>query len=305
MILVVGATGELGGEVCRRLRQQDRPVRALVRPGSPKESALAELGAEVVHGNLTDPESLRTACRGAQAVVTTANAIKARRRADSLKAIDRDGNLALVEAARAEGVRRFVFTSLTPHLPENNPFVRYKRQVERAVRESGLAWTVLQPSAFMETSFSPMLGWDAEQGKVRVVGPGTAPISYISEKDVAEFTALVVEDSRAEGRDFPLGGPEALSPLAAVRIFEEVFGRPFQVRHLPAWVLHAVRLAARPVSPWLASVCGLALGGVKSDVIDMMATLREFPLPLTSVRDYARAQRSDFSRDDGPPARLR
>ncbi len=68
MTLVVGATGELGGEICARLRSKGVPVRALVRPGSPREPDLTNLDVESVNGDLTDPPSLEAACSGVRCV---------------------------------------------------------------------------------------------------------------------------------------------------------------------------------------------------------------------------------------------
>jgi NADH dehydrogenase len=125
MTLVVGATGWLGAEICRRLRQRGVRVRGLVRLGSPKEAALTGLGVEVVHGDLKDPSSLAAACRGMAAVISTASSTVSRRPGDNLKTVDRDGQLALLEAAQRAGVTRFLYISVSPNLPENCPFLRY------------------------------------------------------------------------------------------------------------------------------------------------------------------------------------
>src|SRR5262245_39032199 len=101
MNLVVGATGNLGGAVCEALRGQGKPVRAMVRETSDPERVrrLEELGAELVRGELRDPESLARACRGAATVVSGATTIGSLG-SDSISAVDRDGQKALVAAAR-------------------------------------------------------------------------------------------------------------------------------------------------------------------------------------------------------------
>src|SRR5262245_3022323 len=134
MILVVGSTGLLGGEICRQLHARGHPVRGLVREGSPREAWLRDLGVDIARGDLKEPPSLRAACAGVDAVLTTANGIRSRRPGDSLTSVDRDGTLALVAAARAAGVARFVYTSLDPRLSSRAPFVGYKREVEGGVR---------------------------------------------------------------------------------------------------------------------------------------------------------------------------
>ena len=76
-VLVVGASGQLGARVVRRLVAAGRPVRALVRPTS-RQGHLRQTGVQVVHGDLTDPASLDAACQGAGPVIANANAVWAR-----------------------------------------------------------------------------------------------------------------------------------------------------------------------------------------------------------------------------------
>src|SRR4051812_1519895 len=146
MNLVVGATGVLGSEICRQLRAAGQPVRALVRRGSAREAALAALGVEIAYGDLRVPATLEAACRGVSCGFSTATAMGAKDKSLTLRDIDRNGQLAVVAAAKANGVGRFVFISLSPLLQPPAPLVRYKREVERAVRDSGMKWTILQPT---------------------------------------------------------------------------------------------------------------------------------------------------------------
>ena len=116
MNLVVGATGLVGGEICRRLAANQKPVRALVRPTG-DESRIAELrhsGAELVTGDLKDPASIEAACAGATAVLSTAASMLSRQPGDTIDGVDRLGQLQLVEAARAAGVKHFVYVSFSP-----------------------------------------------------------------------------------------------------------------------------------------------------------------------------------------------
>jgi uncharacterized protein YbjT (DUF2867 family) len=110
-VLVVGATGALGGRVVGELASRGRSVRALVREGS-DASPLSEQGVEVVRGDLVDPASLEPALDGVDALVTTAAGYVRRRKGDSLAAVDDRGNRNLVDAARNAGLGRFVFTSI-------------------------------------------------------------------------------------------------------------------------------------------------------------------------------------------------
>jgi uncharacterized protein YbjT (DUF2867 family) len=280
-------TWRLGFEICRRLRERDLAVRALVRPESPRTQDLAALGIEIAIGDLKDPPSVHAACRSQATVVSTATCTTRRKPGDSLKSVDRDGQLGLVEAARAEGVTRFVYVSVTPNLAERSLLTRYKREVERAVRESGMTWTVLQPGAFMETWLSPLTGWDIAQGRARIVGDGSKPASLVSLNDVAEFATLAVDQANLTNRVVAIGGPEALSPIQILQICEEASGRRFHVQRVPAPILRFVSAILRPLLPIPVALLDLAIdANDRGYVIDMTSILGELPVPLTSVRSY-------------------
>ena len=249
MNLVVGATGLLGMGICRRLRNDGKPVRALVRPHSAKAGSLRDIGADLVEGDLKDAASLDAACTRARTVISTANAIASRRRGDSLKTVDLDGQLALVAAAARAGVSQFVYVSVSPALPANNPFIQYKREVERAVRASGMRWTIVQPSAFMEIHAGAPLGWDFRAGRARILGTGRTVVSHVSVTDVAALIASATENPAAFDRELRITGPEPLTAFDAVRIAEEATGRRFRVQRIPTAALIVLSAVLRPVAP--------------------------------------------------------
>ena len=293
MILVVGATGYLGSEICRRLRANGETVRGLVRPGAKRENEIKAMGVEISHGDLKDPASVERACRGVGTIICTATSIITHRPGESLEKVDRDGLLALVQKAKPAGVEKFVFISVSPNIAASFPFIRHKRLIEKAVKASGMIWTILQPSAFMEIAFSPIAGWKLAKGKVRVAGPGTAPASYISLHDVAEFAVIATWNPALENRSIPLGGPEALSAMDAVRVFEKALEKPLKVSHAPAPVLKVMKVATRPFNPYLSSILGLVTSGLSGDSVDMTETLVEFPMKLTTVREVAEKQKAE------------
>jgi NADH dehydrogenase len=287
MILVVGATGLLGFEICRRLREAGEEVRALVRtPSSGRVADLAALGAHLVKGDLKQPSSLRSACSGASVVVTTATATARKGGGDTIETVDRDGQLTLVRAAADAGVRRFVYVSAAPSRA-NCPFLRYKREVESAVRQSGMEWVILQPTAFMDVWLSPLMGWDIEKGRARLLGRGDTRTSFIHVGDVAAFAVLAATRGELVNRVVPLGGPEALSGLDVVGICQQVTGQTFEVQRVPRAVLAAVSLLLRPIDTRTSSLLAMGAAAAKhGDAIDMTPLLGEFPVRLTSVREY-------------------
>ena len=286
MILVAGATGMLGSEVCHRLRALNHAVRGLVRPASPKGLALREMGVEVSSGDLRSRVDVEAACRGVSTVISTATAMGSKDKSLTLRDIDRDAQLRLVEVAKASGVEHFIYVSLSPNLQPSAPLVRYKREVERAVRASGMRWTILQPSVFMEIWLSGLLGWDFDRGRAMIFGAGSAPISWISVADVAEYVIRSLDDPRLANRDVPIGGPEALSPNAVMKIFENVSGRRYTAKRAPRFVLSLLSPAVAMFNEGVASGMSLGAQTALGDVIDSPLQ-RELALPLTTVHAYA------------------
>ncbi len=286
MTLVVGATGLLGTEVCRQLRDAALPVKAMVRSGSDptKIENLKRLGVELVEGDLKVPSSLERACRGVKAVISTASSTLSRREGDSIQTVDLDGQIHLIDAAKTVGVEQFIFISF-----RNNPTIQYplteaKRAVERHLRDGGLAYTILQASFFMEVWLSPALGFDVAAGRVRVYGDGRSKLSWVACSDVARFAVKASREPRAHNRIIEIGGPEALSPLEVVRAFEAAGSREIAVEYVPESTLRSELGSAE--DPLQRSFAGLMLQYAAGDVVDMVDTLKLLPVSLTSVRDY-------------------
>lgn len=287
MNLIVGATGLVGGEICRRLAAQQKPVRALVRPtgDASRIDELRAAGAELATGDLKDPASIQAACAGAMAVLSTASSVLSRQPGDTIDGVDRLGQLQLIEAAASAGVKHFVYVSFSP-MAEDFALQRAKREVERALIESGMTYTILRPTFFMEIWLSPALGFDVAARRARIYGTGENPISWISFPNVAEFAVRSLDTAAARNATFTVGGPEAIAPLQVVRIFEELGGAPFTVEYVLESVLRAGKAAARRALD--EAFAALSLGYAHGDAIDMRATLEAMPVRLVGVREYAK-----------------
>lgn len=286
MNLIVGATGLVGGEICRRLATEKKPVRALVRPtgDASRIEELRTAGAELVAGDLKDPASIEAACAGATAVLSTASSTLSRQPGDTIDGVDRLGQLQLVEAAKSAGVKHFVYISVSP-MAVDFALQRAKREVEQAVIASGMTYTILRPTFFMEIWLSKVLGFDLAERKVRIYGTGENPISWISFPNVAEFAVRSLETPAARNATFTLGGPEALAPLEVVRIFEELSGRHFTTECVMESVLRLGKDSARRALD--EAFAALSLAYAHGDAIDMRAVLEIIPVRLVSVREYA------------------
>jgi uncharacterized protein YbjT (DUF2867 family) len=286
--LVVGATGVLGGEIATRLAEAGKPVRALVRSSSNPEKveALRSRGIELARGDLRDRSSLDAACRGVRVVYSTATAIQSREEGNTLERVDREGQANLVDAAKAAGVERFVFVSFrTGGRDFDFPLQAAKRETAQLLKASGIPWTVIEASVFMEVWLGPHLGFDAANARARVFGTGDQKISWVSYRDVAAIAIAAAESADARNRTIEVGGPEALSPNEVIRIFEDRSGRRFEVERVPEAALKEMK--ARATNPVEETFAGLMLFCAGGDEIDMRETLRLYPVRMTTVREYA------------------
>ena len=287
MILVVGATGLVGSEVCQRLIRRGEQVKALVRATSSKEKieVLRSSGVELCVGDLKDPQSIVAACRGVNAVISTASSTLTRQPGDSIESVDAAGQLNLVNAAKDANVGRFLFVSFRRTPGISFPLGDAKERIENAV--TGLNFTVIQASWFMEVWLSPTLGFDYANAAARIYGPGTSPISWVSFCDVAEICAVALRHPAAERQTIEFGGPEALSPLEAVARFEKIGGRPFRLEHVPeAALLSQFEGATDSLQK---SFAALMLGYLHGDAMNMAPVVDTFGIKLTNVNDYARS----------------
>jgi uncharacterized protein YbjT (DUF2867 family) len=289
MYLIVGATGPvgLGGEVCRLLRSEGRATRALVRRTSDtrRVERLREIGVDLVEGDLKDPKSLKSACQGVRTVISTASMLVSQQPNDTVERVDGRGHQDLVDAAKASGVESFVYTSISGHIDREFPFRNAKRDVERYLQASGVSYTILRPTFYVEVWLSAIGGFDFANGRAAIYGEGMNEISWLSFYDVARLTLQCVDDPSARNTTFEVGGPEALSPLDVVRIFEEVFRRAFEVEFVSEEALSEQMISGS--DSWVRSLAGLRRCYADGDVIDMRGLAPRFSVPQTTVRDYA------------------
>ncbi|MEU5761248.1 NAD(P)H-binding protein [Nocardia sp. NPDC047648] len=214
MILVTGATGTVGRALVDRLVAAKTPVRALTR--RPAAAKLPE-AVDVVAGDLGDPTSIAAALRGVDRVflLTTGPEIPVH-----------DANL-LHEAARA-GVTHVVKLSSgrTGDDTATDPIPSWHRLGEQALRDSGLAWTILGPLGFMANA----LHWaDSIRHQDSVFAAyGHGRIAVTDEHDIAAVAATVLTSDGHDGRTYRLSGPEALSPGEMTAVLADVLGRPLR-----------------------------------------------------------------------------
>jgi uncharacterized protein YbjT (DUF2867 family) len=287
MILVVGATGRLGGMITQRLLEQGKQVRALVRHNSPSEGlarqgmatpaqALIDAGAQPVYGDMKDRASLDAACQGIETVVTTANSAR-RGGEDNVQTVDLEGNCSLIDAAQAAGVRHFIFTSaLIADRESPSPFLQAKALSEEHLRASGLDYTILAPNTFLEVWTGAIVGVPLRMGQpVTLVGEAHRRHSMVSMGDVVAFAVAALDNPAAVNQRLIIGGPEAVSWRDVVAACQKVLGREVPVRFVAP---------GEPIPALSEEAAGLvATWECYDSVIDMAEMARTFGLELTPL----------------------
>ncbi|MBX2956968.1 MAG: NmrA family NAD(P)-binding protein [Cyclobacteriaceae bacterium] len=286
-ILVVGATGFLGMEICRQLTAANKNVSGLVRKTSAEEkmNALKQLGVQLVEGDLKDLGSIKKTLQGITTIISTASSTFSRQDGDSIQTVDNEGQGNLADAAITAGIQQYIYVSF-PSMKADFPLQDAKRRVEKKLVASNMPYTILQPTFFAEAWLSPAVGFDFPNAKATIYGEGKNKISWITIRDVAAFAVGAVDNPKAKNRIFELGGPEALSPLEVVALFEKTGGKKFGLQHVPVETLQAQKDAASDdLGKTFASLMLIYAAGQE---INMQHTLRDIPVKLNSVSDYAK-----------------
>lgn len=276
-VLVVGASGVLGTEVVRLLREERWPLRMVWREGRARPgSQLA--GEEVVAADLTDASSLRGICDQVETVFSCAGAsmsLGALRDRTSFAAVDWRGNLRLLDEAKRAGVRRFVYVSVFGG--ERMRHTRYADAHERfadALRASGLDYGIVRPTGFF-SFFGDVLRM-ASKGRGLVLGSGEARTNPVHEHDVA---AVCIAAIRAGGGELPVGGPQTLTRRGIVELAFDVVGHRATLRRLPPSILKAAAVPLAFVNPRLHALMHF---GIEVSQVDCVAPV----VGRSTLRDY-------------------
>lgn len=244
MILIVGATGRLGGIITQRLLAGGHDVRVLLRPNS-AAAQLAQVGratapelllaagAQAVYGDLKEPSSLQAAVAGVRAVICTANTA-ARSGPDTLDAVDRQGTRDLIDAAVAAGVGHFIYLSAIPGpYADALPLLAAKLEVEAYLEAGQLDHTILRPGTFMESWIPGVVVEPLASGlPVAIPAPGRRKNPFVCIRDVAAYVTAAIDHPAALDQTITVAGPRSLSYLQVVEIARRVLGREIEVELL-------------------------------------------------------------------------
>lgn len=290
MYLVVGATGSLGGRITRGLLAQDKEVRILARRNPLSEQlarqgrantvqSLVEAGAQAAWGDLKDSRSLDAAVAGIDTVITTATASQ-RGGEDTLTSVDLQGTLNLIEAAKAAGVRRFIYTSiLGAAMGHPVPMFHIRGTCEAALERSSMETIILAPAVFMEVWIGMVVGIPLMAHQpVTLIGQGDHKHNFVSEADVAAFALAALDSPAAANKCLAIGGPASYTWTEIVDAVGHAVGARLPRQYLPLG----------SSVPLLPDEIGMLLNGMETfeSFLDMQETASRYGVRLTTLDEY-------------------
>ena len=238
MILLTGATGNVGSALLPRLTEEGERVRCLVR--DPRRLGSERVRVQITFGDLSDPASFRNALRGVNTVVHLAAAIRDQPRA-SIEELNGVATLRLIRAAKRAGVERFVFFSaMGASLESPSRFFRAKALAERAVEESGLDHLIFLPSIVYSPGdpWTKLLHTMSFLPAMPISGSGRARYQPISAEDTAAAVVAAL-NGKADKDRIELAGPEELTYNDITREALRAYGRRRRLLHVPLPIVKA------------------------------------------------------------------
>jgi uncharacterized protein YbjT (DUF2867 family) len=283
LVLVVGGTGMLGGQLVAELLSHDKPVRALVRSTSDAKR-LEQAGVEIARGDLMDPASLLLAMDGADAVISTAAGYTRHSKGDTDE-IDRIGNSNLAEAASKAGVRRFVLTSiLTCDQTPQVPHFWHKKLAEDRLEELSVPFVALRPGAFLDM-ITRMGGDPFTKGRLMWFGSPTIPLTFVLTQDLAGYLADAVDAPDVDGQRIDIGWDRPVSIEQIAEISGRLLGRQIRVRSVPAGLINGAGAVVGRFSPMVKDMASMMLWFQTGRYVADPARQREVFGPVPTAED--------------------
>lgn len=304
---MTGGTGFVGTHLVNALQRRGHKVAVLARRAEAARNRYNH-PVEAIAGNVLEPASLLSAAHGRDAIIHLVAVIH-ERGSQTFDAVHRTGTENAVAAAQASGVRRFLHMSAMG-VAEDGPSVysRTKAAGEKAVRGSGLDWTIFRPSLIFGPGdgFVSLLAPVVRRNPVfiPVIGPGTTKFMPVSVHDVARVFASALEKPETTGRSFEVGGPEIVTLNDLYRGIAAAVGKPRKpLLHLPLWYGRILARGFETASRWgilpAPPVTRDQLASLSRDnTADVSETERVFGGPWQPWRDAIRESLGSGRRHD-------
>jgi uncharacterized protein YbjT (DUF2867 family) len=236
-LLIIGGTGTLGRQVVLQALTKGYPVRCMVR-NFRKANFLKEWGVELVYGDLGRPETILPCLKGITAVIDASTSRT--NELDSLKKVDWDGKLSLIESAKAAKIKRFIFFS-TQNVEqfENIPLMKVKYGIETKLKKSGIPYTIFRLTGFYQGLIEQYAIPILENLPIWVTNENTN-IAYMDTQDIARFCLRSLQISETTNQTFFLSGLRGWVSSEIINLCEQLAGQKAKVQRVPLFALKLV-----------------------------------------------------------------
>ena len=233
-LLIIGGTGTLGRQIVLQALTKGYKVRCLVR-NLRKANFLKEWGAELVYGDLTLPETIPSCLRGITAVIDASTS----RPYDlsTMKKVDWDGKLALIEASKVANVQHFIFCSvLNLEQFPSIPLLAMKQSIEIKLIESEIPYTIFRLTGFYQGLIEQYAIPILENLPIWITNEKTC-VSYMDTQDIAKFCLQALQLPKTKNQIFFLGGPKGWLSSEIIKLCEQLAGQSAQVKTISISIL--------------------------------------------------------------------
>ena len=236
-LLIIGGTGTLGRQIVLQALTKGYKVRCLVR-NFRKASFLKEWGVELVYGDLTKPETIPPCLKGITAIIDSSTSRPDE--LDSLKTVDWEGKLYLIEAAKIANIKRFIFFSAqnVEQFPKI-PLMKLKYNIEQKLAESKIPFTIFRLTGFYQNLIGQYAIPVLENFPIWVTNENMS-VSYMDTQDIAKFCLRALQLPKTENQLFFLNGLKGWVSSEIIQLCEQLAGQPAKVQRIPSFLLNFI-----------------------------------------------------------------
>ena len=237
-ILVIGGTGTLGRQIVRQALDEGYQVKCLVRDFR-RSAFLKDWGAELIYGDLSIPSTLPQALKGVKVIIDSAT-IRSTSNYTS-ETIDWRSKLALLEAAKLTGIKKFIYFSLLNASKNPSiPLMDLKLRIENELEKSDLNYTIFQCSGFFQGLISQYALPVLENETIWLPGD-SAPVAYLDTQDAAKAVISTLNNSSYDKKKVSLIGEKFWTPKEIIQLCERLSGKTANISYIPVVAFSLLR----------------------------------------------------------------
>ena len=236
-LLIIGGTGTLGRQMVLQALMKGYKVRCMVR-NFRKANFLKEWGVELVYGDLTKSETLPPCFKGITAVIDASTSRP--NELESLKKVDWDGKIALIEAAKIANIQRFIFFSAqNVEQFENIPLMKLKYGIEKKLEQSQVPYTIFRLTGFYQGLIEQYAIPILENLPIWVTNENTS-IAYMDTQDIAKFSMRALQIPQTINQTFFLSGLKSWLSSEIIILCEQLAGQTARIQRVPLIILKLI-----------------------------------------------------------------